>query len=194
MAEEKWAIDRTCLEDITIFILYYAIIYFFLSLSPLLPCSLWRAWFLITCISLFFFFLIKGWRLGRQCRRGQWRPHSCWMEDKSPSFQQSLHPFLPSPSHHASTHSPPPPHCPANLHPIILLSQSWLLSPPSSWVASFCPSFSPSFPHLHTPHLHLINHSLHPLIICIGGPLFYTSALFIHLVRIHHDLKLILLY
>lgn len=37
MAKEKRAIDRTCLEDITIFILYYAIIYFFLSLTPLLP-------------------------------------------------------------------------------------------------------------------------------------------------------------
>lgn len=51
--------DCTCLEGISIFILYYAIIYFLPSSSLRSSLAPWRAWFLITCISLFLVLIKK---------------------------------------------------------------------------------------------------------------------------------------
>lgn len=127
----------------------------FISFSPSLSCSL-APWFLITCISLFF--LIKGWRLGRQCLRGQWRPHSCRIEDRCssfPSFQQSLHAFPHSFTTCVRPPSPPPYLSSAYRQHSLVLSQSWLSPLPHDGL--------PPLPRMQTPHLQLIIHSLLPL-------------------------------
>lgn len=138
-------------------------LFIYFSLFPLLPCSLWRAWFLITCISLFFL-LIKGWRLGRQCRRGQWRPHSCWMEDSSPSFPflpTIPPPFSPAPSQHVSTL--PPALCLSILSSTSPLATALLTPLPSlilcSLLLSLPNSPCPSLPHSPRPHTPIFSSS-----------------------------------
>ncbi len=91
-----------------------------------------------------------------------------------PLSQHSLHPFSPISSRRASSPLPTTLCIPAYHQHSLLLPQSWLLSPPSSWVASFCPP-----PLSHSPSAHPLSSSRQPLSASsttdTGGLQFHTS-------------------